>query len=246
MRDEQRSGIYIILIHPMNGVYVGSAVCFQRRWNEHRRKLNGNFHDNIILQNAWNKYGEYAFEFAIVEFVDERAALCEREQAWIDHYAARTDIKHFNVSPVAGSQLGYRHTDDTRRKISEAGMGKKVSMSAIIARLRSRGIPTYRFRDPDGNIHEFDYMPAFCQEHGLSQVSMSHVWCGIQDHHMYWTRADAAIIPRYTFVSPDGAIYQGVINREIFCKEHGLDSSNILKVLRGRLAHSKGWRIYEE
>lgn len=32
----------------------------------------------------------------------------------------------YNVSPRAGSQLGYRHNDESRRKMSEAGQGRKL------------------------------------------------------------------------------------------------------------------------
>lgn len=50
-----KTGIYKI-VGP-NKIYIGSAAhSIQKRWNEHRCRLNQNQHPNHKLQNAWNKY----------------------------------------------------------------------------------------------------------------------------------------------------------------------------------------------
>lgn len=248
MFDSRKAGIYLIVNRVTRAVYVGSAATsFNQRWKQHRSELRRGIHPNPYLQNAWNKYGEQNFVFEIAEIVNDRSRVLEREQEWLDACLGSDQIECYNLSPVAGSQLGYRHTEEARRKISAAGAGRKMKFSTIIARLRSRGIPSYRFRDPDGYVHEFDYLPDFCRKHGLSRIGMSHVWSGIQQHHQYWTRADANIVfPRYTFVAPDGIVYSGIIERKEFCRQHGLDDSNVLKVLRGKKATCRGWKIYEE
>ena len=65
------SGIYKI-INKINGkYYVGSSVNIKdypnNRWSRHIADLNANRHHNDYLQRAWNKYGQDAFEFIIIE-----------------------------------------------------------------------------------------------------------------------------------------------------------------------------------
>jgi group I intron endonuclease len=77
-----KSGIYIIRHVESNKIYIGSAVRLNKRWNFHRFKLRQNMHENSRLQNAWNKYGEDAFEFSIIELVSDKTKLEERKKAW--------------------------------------------------------------------------------------------------------------------------------------------------------------------
>lgn len=61
------SGIYKIT-NLLNGdFYIGSSKNMLRRKDEHFKKLKSNTHQNIILQRAWDKYGEINFIFEIVE-----------------------------------------------------------------------------------------------------------------------------------------------------------------------------------
>lgn len=60
-------GIYSIL-NKINGkVYLGSSKDISIRFADHRYRLRHNTHTNSRLQRAWNKYGEDAFDFSIVE-----------------------------------------------------------------------------------------------------------------------------------------------------------------------------------
>ena len=42
------------------------------------------------------------------------------------------------------------------------------------------------------------------------------------------------------FISPTGEVTQ-VYNLRQFCRENGLDASNMAKVLKGKYKHSQGW-----
>ena len=65
-------GIYGI-INKINGkVYVGqTGERFLRRYWHHQWKLRDNSHDNIYLQNAWNKYGGDNFEYVVLEVAED-------------------------------------------------------------------------------------------------------------------------------------------------------------------------------
>lgn len=64
-------GIYRIINKKNNKSYIGSSIDIENRWSQHKNSLKTNSHVNSYLQNAWNKYGEYAFEFKIEKEVSE-------------------------------------------------------------------------------------------------------------------------------------------------------------------------------
>lgn len=118
------SGIYQI-VNTINGhCYIGSSVDINKRWSTHKQRLHKGTHDSPYLQNAWNKYGESCFRFSIIEQCDS-PLLIEREQYYID-----TLRPIYNTATKAGSRLGIRHTEEARRKISEAGKGRVMSPEA--------------------------------------------------------------------------------------------------------------------
>lgn len=111
------SGIYFI-INLINGkYYVGSAVNLNQRWYFHQYYLNKNLHKNEHLQSAWNKYGSEAFQFTIVEIVNNSNSLIEIEQLWINYSNCYNREIGYNICAVAGSSLGYKHTFETISKL---------------------------------------------------------------------------------------------------------------------------------
>lgn len=107
--------IYAIVNRVTGKSYVGSAINPRRRWTEHRKALRGGRHHSVKLQRSWNIHGETAFEFVILEAVLLLEALVEREQFWIEKRNAYRS--GYNAAPRAGSQLGFRHSEETRAKM---------------------------------------------------------------------------------------------------------------------------------
>lgn len=114
-----KSGIYKIE-NSINGhKYIGSAINIKRRWKYHLTSLRNGTHHSQYLQRAWNKYGEDSFVFSIlIECCS--ADLIESEQRFIDN-----DNPEYNMCLVAGSPLGYKHTKETRAKVSASLIGNK-------------------------------------------------------------------------------------------------------------------------
>ena len=113
-------GIYAIQNTVNAKRYVGSAVNLRKRWNNHRSYLRKNKHENQHLQSAWNKYGEAAFLFEVIEYVADASLLIVAEQDWID-----TCSPEYNICRVAGSHLGMKHSPETLAKLSAASLGRK-------------------------------------------------------------------------------------------------------------------------
>ena len=118
--QDKGSGIYMIRNRLDGRVYVGQAANLGLRQMQHVRALRRGDHRNIRMQRAYERDGEAAFGF----FVLERCApekLTEREQFWIDAHSYV-----YNICPAAGSSLGVKRSAETRAKLSAAKTGKKT------------------------------------------------------------------------------------------------------------------------
>jgi group I intron endonuclease len=107
------TAIYAIVNNVTYDMYVGSAVAVNRRWNAHRSLLAKQSHYNSRLQRAYDKYGSEAFGWEIVQFVDDKTQLIDREQFWIDFFKPK-----YNARPIANSPLGTKASAETRAKMS--------------------------------------------------------------------------------------------------------------------------------
>lgn len=112
-----RSGIYRLNIN--DGFYVGSAVRLTKRLGKHLSDLRARRHHNAHLQRAFDKYSSIDFE--ILEIVEDAAILIKREQFYID-----TLKPNYNISATAGSQLGFRHSAESRALISRVQIGRII------------------------------------------------------------------------------------------------------------------------
>ena len=110
-------GVYKI---ELNGkFYVGSSSRdISARWDRHIGDLKKGIHGNKYLQNAFNKYGEEALVFSILEAVDTPDGVITIEQKYIDELKPE-----YNILQVAGSWLGHKHTDEAKKKSSKAHTG---------------------------------------------------------------------------------------------------------------------------
>ncbi len=131
-----QSGIY--LIHKIvNGTqYVGSASNFRKRLSAYYYP--NRLMDNRYISNSIIKYGHNNFSLVIVEIVttnkdDLKKTILEREQYYID-----TIKPVLNISPTAGSLLGFKHSEETKAFLSSLRTGTKLSeeTKAILSKLR--------------------------------------------------------------------------------------------------------------
>lgn len=114
------SGIYQIINRVNGKQYIGSAINLKRRWAAHLRYLRRGLHYNQHLQRAFDRSGEAAFSFSVLEYLERASQLIPREQYYLDTY-----LPEYNVSPTAGSLLGFRHSKESCKKMSEAHKGER-------------------------------------------------------------------------------------------------------------------------
>ena len=122
-----KSGIYKIINKNNGRYYIGSSINIKNRWNEHKRTLKQNKHDNNFLQKSWNKHGEESFLFEVIEYVLDLNKLLEREQFYLDLITYDKKMS-YNLCKTAGNMLGFKHSDETKNKMSKSRIGNKNSL----------------------------------------------------------------------------------------------------------------------
>ena len=91
-----------------------------------REELKKQIHKNTILQRLFNKYGVNSFVFEIIEILNDPNELLLREQFYLDALSPNV-----NILKVAGSAFGYKHTEESKNKISRRNTGRKMTQSQI-------------------------------------------------------------------------------------------------------------------
>ena len=137
-------GIYIIKCAFENKVYIGSSVDIDRRWKEHRSKLNKEAHANKQLQEDWDAYGDESFSFEILE---ETTNLIKAEQDYINSFWPNCYNSSQNAwNPQRNPETiekGKQTTFDRYGTRSTGGKFTEEQVIAIIHRLNKGEIATH-------------------------------------------------------------------------------------------------------
>lgn len=126
--------IYRITCVENGKFYIGSTMNKAQRWARHRKGLRDGNHPNKNMQASWNKYGEAAFLFEVLEEVATAALLFAVEQRYLDKVVGQENC--FNWSKYAGAPMrgiyGEQHpnfgkpmTEAAKQKLREANTGDK-------------------------------------------------------------------------------------------------------------------------
>ena len=122
------TGVYKITNTHNWKYYIGSSVDIHLRWKKHLARLRNNNHENAYLQNAYNKYGEEAFELSILEE-------CSREQQYIREQYYITNLQAikkkigYNLSPSAKGGHACSLSEELQNEIVQMtndGIGSRV------------------------------------------------------------------------------------------------------------------------
>ena len=227
--------------------YVGSTVNIRSRWRHHILRLRRGAHPNPHLQHAWNKYGEGAFSFCLLEQVINKECLREREQLYLNRAFQIGDTYNIaqNVeAPLLGHNfteehkyklsqalqgnnngVGYRHTKESRLRMSQSRMGRHHSKEA---RRRMSESKKGKSRQP------------FTKEHRLN---MSRALAGRtlpEEHGQKIGRANARPYPAFVH-RETGEIIPAGINLSKLCRECELTLAPMQRVMHGRANHHQGW-----
>jgi group I intron endonuclease len=214
--------------------YIGSSINGKYRWQKHRSTLKGQYHENIILQRAWNKYGEDSFEFVIIEQTTE-STLLEREQFYIDSIKPR-----YNIAFIAGKPpIDPERSRKTAKVLHEKGIWGNDNR------------PVIRIAPTDGEkVFYTSQREAAEQNNNCTQPNISKTCLGYRRTHggFYWKFVDGS---SPEFVAKSGPEKE-VIKYDLVTKEtiqiydsavsvKGYDPSGISLCCNGKRKSYKGF-----
>jgi group I intron endonuclease len=131
--------IYVISSVNTEHIYIGSAVNFNIRKGQHLYCLKNNKHHSKILQNHFNKYGASDLVFNIIEHINDKLVLISREQFFINLLAPE-----FNVRKVAGSNIGFKHTEEWKINKSKIMKGQKYALGHKLSEEMKKHLSVFR------------------------------------------------------------------------------------------------------
>lgn len=121
MSKQLNSGVYCIYNKQTYKFYIGSSVDLRERLNWHRRRLLSNKHNAKYLQKSFNKRGLQAFVFKVLRY-------CKPEECiFLEQYFLNAIDPEYNTLKIAGSPLGFKHTEESKKLMSIVQTGKKMS-----------------------------------------------------------------------------------------------------------------------
>ena len=146
--------------------YIGSSYDVNKRLAQHLCQLKSNKHGNIILQRAWNKYGERAFIMKLVAVVEQNLLL-ELEQRFVDRLKL-SGAKLYNLARECTNPVGGLHKNKITKSIwlaklrSESHRQKQsAGMTAHMATEAGRAQRKATMANPDTKKKQSDSLKAW-------------------------------------------------------------------------------------
>lgn len=211
-----KSGIYIITNTANKKCYVGKDVGIPGRWHNHRRLLRKGLHKNSHLQNSWNKYGESAFHWEILEYCEPRD-LKERERWWMCLLDLRNPNKGYNKFDPIDGRLGMKNTAEHRTKISDSLKGRSLPEGHKIKLSESKKGRSWT----EARRKAQEYKP----------------WSKVSIEAMVNVN-----IKTWEVICPEG-ITMIIKGLKGFCRKNNLNYVNMINVSNGRMGHYEGWKV---
>jgi group I intron endonuclease len=171
-----KTGVYKIRNLITDDCYVGSAAySFNKRWNTHKHQLKNNKHHSIILQRAWNKYGEKNFKFEIIECCEPSDCLVKK-QHYLDNLKPKYNI-HLNAESPLGRKLKLEHC----KKISDRTIGEKNSFFGKHHTEETKKLLSEKLKGKNKGKYLAEKNPMYKKTHSdenkkIMSIASNHFW----------------------------------------------------------------------
>lgn len=268
------NGVYAI-VNIINGnFYIGSAADDDRGFNGRFVTHRGDFRNglenakkgfrekrqqNKRFQNAYNKYGPDAFEVWILLECDSDDCIYW-EQYFFDNYDPE-----YNICKIAGSTKGTTQSDESNRKRSKAGKGRKRDPESVakgietrranwkgfsrgaLDRMSAAKVKPFKAYHPEEGYIKGIGLNKFLESKGIGNGCWSHImhetrwqckgYFKNEERYLMWLETQDRWFEIY---HPDEGLirYNGI---KEFCEVRNLHYSSIFKVVYGGCFTSQGY-----
>lgn len=132
--NKNLSGIYMFTHRESEKIYIGSAINLYTRIRNYYSSYQLNNWDNYISR-ALLLHSHSAFSLSILEYInieglsneEARLLILSREQEYLNKIFSVDNPNTYNILRIAGSSLGFKHTEEAKVLISLTHSGKLVS-----------------------------------------------------------------------------------------------------------------------
>ena len=218
-------GIYALYFNTgdENNVYIGQSTNIERRYSyEHVSRLIKGTHENRLIQGVFTSLGTP--ELLILE---ETTELDTREMFYIDLYSSYPYGLNLSIGGT-GYASGDAHPDALYPEtvyysiIKLLAEGRTTQQVAEILQVSIYVVRSIRYREKHCYLAE-KYPEVYTLATSVTQK-----------------RGPNTSNKSYSIKSPIGEVFH-ITNVNAFAKEHGLDQSNLRKLLIGTKNTYKGW-----
>jgi len=136
--------IYMARNRTNGKVYIGqTSVSLSGRRGDHRNKAL-KYGSRAALHTAIREFGFNCFEWKILEHLSPKEDANQHERDWIEKY--RSTDSQYGYNNTNGGNNSFEFTEDVKKKIGEAGKGRKPTEAqrrAASIRMRGSGNPFF-------------------------------------------------------------------------------------------------------
>lgn len=233
-------GIYKLSFNGTNEVYIGKSKNIEYRFTQHLYKLNKNT-SSKKLQMAYSLYGT-----PTVEILAEckEAELNEFEKETIDIWdSVKSGLNTYDENRGTPAQFRERGEDSassiyTNKQILEVlnYLVDQPNLTAIqVAEETGVNVSTIR---AISTLNEHKWLK---EAEPLKYAILESLKGMKAKASKFSSKALGKIYP--DLLSPEGVVYPSLENVKAFCREHGLQDTNLRLVLNGTRKQHKGWKL---
>jgi group I intron endonuclease len=124
--NKGKSGIYMLTNKLTSDIYIGQSTDISKRFKNYFNLSYIKSKDSFIINKALIKYGYYNFSVTILEYCDKYDLLV-REQYYFDKLNPQ-----YNILKIAGSSRYFKHSEETKAKISKSLKGIYVNKKSAL------------------------------------------------------------------------------------------------------------------
>jgi group I intron endonuclease len=102
-------GVYKIsnTLCPEGKYYIGYSCNIHKRWGIHRSTLKHNRHCNILMQRAYDKYGEACFTYEVLQECETEEEAKRVELSYLENEGIRDKLYNLHYNSSGGDMLTY-------------------------------------------------------------------------------------------------------------------------------------------